>query len=581
MAEAIYKIDYTVDRATPKVTPTVPQKAGYYGDDKAAQITFSGVDTTLKYQIEIVDGNGAYDITETLTPNSSGKIVYLVPSAWTAAGLASVRLVEIGDHVLHYPEVHLLFEARESGEQMGEMLPRWQAVMREAETATDDANEAAEYATQAGEYAEAHMPNIKDGVWHFGDQSTGVPATGEQGPRGPQGVQGEQGPKGDKGDTGPQGLQGEQGDKGDKGDKGDPGTDGKDGVVDYSKTSNVLKGKVIGNPVAIKDAAPLEHEVAVKVERQNLLPSIEEQTVNGVALSKTSDGGYVLNGTSTERADFEGISVSLGSGTYKLIANNTKAHTNIFIYLIDEYNPPQSVYLSMGNEKEKTFTVSDTALKYRIVVDTSGVSIENFTFKPQLVKVGTVTKYGKNLLDLSQINSSDFTRCSYDSSSGTVISALTTSSYCQISIRYLEALLLAHIGKTITFSVKNGNENAGTAIVVYDQSNTIIDTKESYTNTCSIKIPQATGFARLGLRFNRSASEADYCAVLSNFQLEIGDTATDYEPYVDSTTVDGNSIKLQGEGVTLLADNGATITAEYNRDINKAFAELQALILGG
>ena len=84
-------------------------------------------------------------------------------------------------------------------------------------------------------------PHIQDGTWWFGEEDSGVPATGpkgEKGDPGPKGDPGEQGPKGDpgeKGDPGPKGDPGEKGDKGDpgpqgeKGDQGDPGPQGEQG----------------------------------------------------------------------------------------------------------------------------------------------------------------------------------------------------------------------------------------------------------------------------------------------------------------------------------------------------------------
>ena len=68
-------------------------------------------------------------------------------------------------------------------------------------------------------------------------------------------------------------------------------------------------------------------------------------------------------------------------------------------------------------------------------------------------------------------------------------------------------------------------------------------------------------------------------------QLEIGATATEYEPFITPTeyipTADGNV-----NGVTSLCPNttlttdteGVIINCKYNRDINKAFAALEAAL---
>jgi hypothetical protein len=74
------------------------------------------------------------------------------------------------------------------------------------------------------------------------------------------------------------------------------------------------------------------------------------------------------------------------------------------------------------------------------------------------------------------------------------------------------------------------------------------------------------------------------------FKLEQGTTATEYEPYIEPVeyvvsadgTVEG--VKSIYPATTLTTDTvGALIEVDYNRDINKAFAELQQAIisLGG
>lgn len=68
--------------------------------------------------------------------------------------------------------------------------------------------------------------------------------------------------------------------------------------------------------------------------------------------------------------------------------------------------------------------------------------------------------------------------------------------------------------------------------------------------------------------------------VLDKAQIELGTTATEYEPYKEPETVsvkqDGTATIIgNGEGISLMTDTeGVTITAEYNRDLNKAFADI-------
>lgn len=77
-----------------------------------------------------------------------------------------------------------------------------------------------------------HSPRIENGEWYVYDEetgeyeSTGVSATGEQGPTGPQGPQGAPGPQGVPGPAGAQGPQGVTGAQGPQGPQGVPGPSG-------------------------------------------------------------------------------------------------------------------------------------------------------------------------------------------------------------------------------------------------------------------------------------------------------------------------------------------------------------------
>ena len=73
-----------------------------------------------------------------------------------------------------------------------------------------------------------------------------------------------------------------------------------------------------------------------------------------------------------------------------------------------------------------------------------------------------------------------------------------------------------------------------------------------------------------------------------NMQIELGAVSTDYEPYVEPIEYisDQDPIKIPSLYPTTVlyeAGGGGVVTAEYHRDINKAFAELQNafLSLGG
>ena len=92
-----------------------------------------------------------------------------------------------------------------------------------------------------------------------------------------------------------------------------------------------------------------------------------------------------------------------------------------------------------------------------------------------------------------------------------------------------------------------------------------------------------------GKTISKISGEFNYglkCYVdLSVTQLEIGTSASEYEPYIEPTeytpTADGtvNGVTSLYPNTTLTTDtDGVIIDCEYNRDINKAFAALEAAI---
>ena len=75
-------------------------------------------------------------------------------------------------------------------------------------------------------------------------------------------------------------------------------------------------------------------------------------------------------------------------------------------------------------------------------------------------------------------------------------------------------------------------------------------------------------------------------ATISDIQIELGSTATEYEPYTeyDAYTVNADGsvdgVRSVYPSMTFIPDTeGVTLDVEYNRDINKAFAQLQAALI--
>lgn len=77
---------------------------------------------------------------------------------------------------------------------------------------------------------------------------------------------------------------------------------------------------------------------------------------------------------------------------------------------------------------------------------------------------------------------------------------------------------------------------------------------------------------------------ADKIQYYSDFQLEVGTSGTGYEPYIEpktyTVTANGTAIPSIYPSMTFIpVTDGVELSVEYNRDINKAFAELYATLI--
>ena len=180
----LYDIQFTVTRDG--VTPTEPQRAGVYGDEGQATVVFTvASDLRLdgyRYRVEVVDGAGGYDVTE-LMEADSGKITIEIPSAWTSAGVASLRLVavEVGEdgeeaRRFHSRPALIFFDDREDGEFVRPAAEAvWQSFLEKSTVFVEEANklakDAEEAARSASESADTAAEKAAEVVGQYADSA--------------------------------------------------------------------------------------------------------------------------------------------------------------------------------------------------------------------------------------------------------------------------------------------------------------------------------------------------------------------------------------------------------------------------
>lgn len=446
---------------------------------------------------------------------------------------------------------------------------------------------------------------------------------GAKGDTGAQGLKGDKGDKGDTGATGPQGIQGEKGEtgsKGDKGDKGDKGEKGDPGEVTTayanSTFANALKGTASGSAFLIDDVSPVTHDMGVKIRGKNLLDI--NQAINGEKGNEYDtfliDGNTITatsDNSTTKVVYMYLFSGELPAGSYILSLNatieNTPNHNRpneIFVFKNKSfftltapmktdgtYSPTLKFTLSekanikilfYKNVHASEETVSDTVYKVTLsnIQLELGTSATAYTpYVPDLTAV-KVSRCGKNLFN--QYAQSQMFRA-YRGIDVTHIQREVTNNGTRA--RFSVSLKKGGtIQQGISFGLLRIPKDTSAGVQAFwfqNSSSTDFEMKsfglennypydDTYTNVVGIY----------------PSTIANWEAVTSNYniQIEWGSVATDYEPYVGAEytpNADGtvNGVTSLYPNTSLMTDtDGVLIDCEYNRDINKAFAALEAAI---
>jgi hypothetical protein len=366
---------------------------------------------------------------------------------------------------------------------------------------------------------------------------------------------------------------------------------------DLNVYANVLKGNASGEVVAITDISPIEHNMGVKLESKNLFKPTDytKGTINAsTGVVGESDAVKVFCLTT----DY----IYLKSGAY--VVSNIKGANLRYIAFYDLNKGFKSATWTARAKTFKFTITEDCYIRIDIERD-ANVAIDNFdTFCDEyqfMLEVGTVKTEYTPYIDVNTTTLSatgkNLIKFPYTTKNGATINGVTatvsddgtiifngTATGKQASLG-LDMNIKLKKGVSYTLSGCSGGNNFSNAsyrlflqdntykqsITVGDGSATIIPNYDSYYLTFLVPV---------GVTVNN---------VVIKPMLEVGDTATSYEPYVEPTSYKPNAdgtvegVKSIYPNITLTTDtSGVLVECEYNRDINKAFAELtQAIIAVG
>ena len=365
-----------------------------------------------------------------------------------------------------------------------------------------------------------------------------------------------------------------------------------------------LKAEKSGETVRISDACELEQTADVSIASKNLIPvfgSLTTKTHNGVTYTVGTDGSITANGTvsnATFSYFFASESFPMVTGKYYTLSgcpqNSLGGKANLSIG-----NPRNGNVIdgSFDNGSGVTFKLTTEltgGYVCIIMIKGIGTTVENLVFKPQLelgtsataytphvsdISSASVKKYGKNLIPYpytdttKTVNGVTFT----DNGDASVTVSGTPTEYAD----FILATVSVKPGQTYTL-LKNqtGANNVGFVISEYNnQSVQKHHTSDSPQNTFTFTTSEST--YHLIIRIKRTANSAA-CTGTFKPMLELGNAATDYEPYKAPVTYTPDSdgkvsgVTLGSDTATLTTDtSGVAINAKYKKDITKAFEELE------
>ena len=382
--------------------------------------------------------------------------------------------------------------------------------------------------------------------------------------------------------------------------------------ISANSFSNALKGKKTGSVLRMDDVAPAvdssmkggyseEHSpsISAHVYSKNLIPSGKgdstTKTVNGITFKRQSDGSVVANGTATDRASYS-------------LFNNTQAYTisagNYFLSGCPKQTPTNcnigilvggTVYSDSGNGKLVSVP-TDSTLKAIVLYVFAGTTVSNLVFRPQLELGSTATEYtdyvdvtgavlksqGKNLIPKGKgdsttktVNGITFKR----QSDGSVVANGTATAVAKY---YL-------VKDSDNYTIPKGNYfmsgcpsgSTGENYVLYCHGSAAGISMDS-GNGRVVGFLTDTKLTDISIVINSGTTVSN---LVFRPQLELGTEATEYEPYsysrsyyVESDGSIAGGVNSISPTTTLTTDKENTvIVAEYNRDINKAFSELEEL----
>ena len=386
-----------------------------------------------------------------------------------------------------------------------------------------------------------------------------------------------------------------KGPKGEKGEKGDTYTlteADKSEIASRANNmfSNALKGSAIGaNILRIDDASPIEHEVnaTYKVREQFAGEFMEQLTsasnydycMSIPTFEATGLYGYRFIVEFTDDILPQDVTIYTMPESWRYDSSpgaNTGKLSSEGIYEVSEgrFNP----YSTYTARVFFTGVEASKVLSLQVINTTTGETLIDATrgeAKEIDLSAVRLYRYGKNLLPTDTRTVSNWF-VDTNVSNGIFTVKGTTPEDCTGGGRTTKL--------TPVFTLKKGKYCGSMHGVCESHLSVFLQSTSGNKIISEFKDAfELTEDTECYVGFNVDIGSNTYDSNFS-LQIELGSSATDYEPYAEPTehclnadgTVDG--IKSLPDMTLVSNTDGVTVNCEYNRDINKAFAKLEAAI---
>lgn len=369
------------------------------------------------------------------------------------------------------------------------------------------------------------------------------------------------------------------------------------GQMNVIENAECLKGTASGSAFLLDDVSPVTHEMGVRVRGKNLFDKDNYIIITGNQSYLAFDISKLIIGnkyTFSSNLPITWFKISDDTPGYNSVQLLNLAGFTTFTFTMQRNSnisstATQYLFIGIDTSTDKIIGNISELDGYNIQIELGTTATAYTPYVPDLTAV-KVSRCGKNLLNSLSIWAEQNTSVISRDNGIVIIQSPNTKTTTSISQFYNKTLPAGTYAFSIDCTIENTKKaprpneillfvnNAPHVLVFNMTSDGTYHRKSKFTLTKKSSVIIRFYFNVDDLT---ETSDVPTTASFSNVQLELGSTATIYEPYNSKTDYTPNADGTV-EGVTSLHPNttlmtdtdGVIIDCNYYKDIDKAFNEL-------